>query len=355
MFRRLSLKLIVACTIAVSLTILWARGEQNFEYRATRTALWYEAKAACPLSDERKRAEDLGMLSICANFGLIGYDSAQRYRDIAPHIFVVYGEVPEFRAVLDTYGHHVIPVIQYFRERKSREFRIRADLSQILDALVNLRKVEGFPELTPDQHGLIAIHEIKRRGHALLAEFEISDGIGRKPITRALSTVIDVFAGGITELEAAIIRGDRPTWKQVGHAVLDATIILGGTSLVVKSLQVARHGALIAKAGNVMHAMGTVWRVAAITGATTVAIVVVTNPGLIASAVGQLAELAGLPSWAGVLLLSMVVAAMMVWVWNKLYRYLFAPFVVFPYRMGKRIVRHVRIRRERRLVMRAAR
>lgn len=118
--------------LATLLTLYWwVREEHDFERAATRAALSYEMKDQCPLDRSRVRQEDLGLLSICATYGLTAYEAARRYPEEAPTIFAIYGELTEFHEILERYGHTVIPIIEYFRNRNSREFRFRMRMQSV--------------------------------------------------------------------------------------------------------------------------------------------------------------------------------------------------------------------------------
>lgn len=344
--------IIAILVIGFALTGAWLRGETNFEHGATRAAIFYELPAACPLSQERVKAEDVGFLSICSTFGIGAYEAAKRYPEYSRGIFATYGGVEELRKILDQYGHVVLPIIQYFRERGSTEFRIRARMREVWDRLRGNADVKPI-EFTPDQYGLIAIHEINRRGHNLLAEFEIVDSAQRKHVKRAINAATELFTSGITDLEAAIVRGEEVTWKQVGFAALDATIVIGGASALVKTLKVgkaASKGAVLTKFGTAARTLGTVAKTAAVAGVSVATVAIVTNPRLVASAAGWVAEQFGLPAWVGVLALSMIAAAGIVWVINIAYKIIFTltlPFT-WPYLVGKRFAEIYRRRHPKR-------
>jgi hypothetical protein len=71
----------------------------------------------------------------------------------------------------------------------------------------------------------------------MLAEFEIVDGTAiRKPMRRFLFAAKDLLFGGVEDIETILVRGERlPTWKEVGFAALDVTIIAGGVGAVAKA------------------------------------------------------------------------------------------------------------------------
>jgi hypothetical protein len=96
-------------------------------------------------------------------------------------------------------------------------------------------------DITREQIGLIAIYGLARRGNEMLAEFEIVEGAAkRRPVTRLLLGLKDLLLGGVGDIETILVRGERlPSWKEVGFAALDVTIV---TSAVGAVTRVARRG-----------------------------------------------------------------------------------------------------------------
>jgi hypothetical protein len=172
----------------------------------------------------------------------------------------------------------------------------------------------GFTELSPEQYGLIAIEELRHRGHEMLSEFEIVNGVAvRKQFTRTLLAAKNVLFAGVSDLEGVIARGERlPTWSEVGWASFDAVIIVGGVGVAAKALRAARAPVTIAGRGAAARlpllrsaGRGAVQSLAALGKAAGVATVVaipyiaVTRPYLLTNAAGWVAEQAGLPGWLG--------------------------------------------------------
>lgn len=344
--------LVSTLILAVLATITWSYvGEKDFETAATRTALTYEMREKCPLSYAALKTENVGLVSICSTFGLKSYIAAQGNRDIAGELFGIYGELEDFRLVVERYGPEALAVIQYFRERDSKEFRFKARVRQIWE---QLKSGESFDtpavKLSPDEHGFLAIQELKRRGHELLAQFEFVDGTKRKQVKRLISTATDLFTGGITDLEARIIRGEKVTWRHVAHAALDAAVIVGGTAAVVKVLRAGKtvHGTtMLAKAGGAFSTARTVVKTVAVVGAVSVAAVVAYNPSLLISGAGWIAEQLGLPAWFGVLVLAGIVALPLMMLVEFVYRLL--RHISWParkiYRVGKWMHNRYQMRR----------
>jgi len=243
MFKRFILPLVIAALIAAMLALMSDR--RGFEELAVRAAIADEARAQgtlCPLSRESIDKADIGLLSICLKYGLAAYEAAQRYPATAAKVFAVYGEDETFQKVLDRYGHQIIPVVAYFVENGSREFQIRQALGEALQQVWEGKKPKwALADITREQIGLIAIYHLEHRGHEMLAEFEIIDGTARrKPMTRFFLGLKDLLIGGVGDIETILVRGERlPTWKEVGFAALDVTIVAGGVGAVAK---VARLG-----------------------------------------------------------------------------------------------------------------
>ena len=239
MVKKLILSLGIASLIAAVLAI--ASDRRGFQELAVRAAIADQASAhgaKCPLAAEYTDTADLGLLSICLKYGLGAYDAAQRYPATAAKVLAVYGEDETFQSVFDRYGHPVIPVIAFFVENGSREFQVRQALGDALHEIWAGHKPKWAPaDITREQIGLIAIYRLDTRGNEMLAEFEIVDGTARrKPMTRIILGLKDLLLGGVGDIETILVRGERlPSWKEVGFAALDVTIVAGGVGAVAKA------------------------------------------------------------------------------------------------------------------------
>ena len=239
MFKNFVLPLAIAAMIAAILAK--ASDRRGFEELAIRAAVADEARtpgAKCPLSQDFTDKADIRLLSICLKYGLDAFEAAQRYPATAAKVFAVYGEEETFQKVLDRYGHQVIPVVAYFVENGSREFQIRQALGDALQKIWEGKKPKWeLADITREQIGLIAIYHLEHRGHEMLAEFEIVDGVAkRKLLARFLLGTKDLLLGGVGDLETILVRGERlPTWKEVGFAALDVAIVAGGVGAVAKA------------------------------------------------------------------------------------------------------------------------
>jgi len=249
------LPLLIAAVIATVLAEVSDR--RGFEELAVRAAIADQASvpgSKCPLSREYIDKAEIRLLSICFKYGLAAYESAQRYPETAARVFAVYGEDETFQKVLDRYGHPVIPVIAYFVENGSREFQIRQALANVFQQMwAGEEPTWNLADITREQIGLIAIYRLAARGNEMLAEFEIVDGRARrKPMTRIILGLKDLLLGGVGDIETILVRGERlPSWKEVGLAALDVTIIAGGIGAVAKAARVGAGTADVAEQSTV--------------------------------------------------------------------------------------------------------
>jgi hypothetical protein len=243
MLKKFVQSLVVAASLAAVLTMVSDR--RGFEELATRAAVASEVRAQgakCPLSQEYADKADMGLLAVCLKYGLGAYEAAVRYPVPAAKVFAVYGDDETFQKILDRYGPDVIPIVAYFVENGSREFQIRQALGEAVQKIWEGKKPKWeLADITREQIGLIAIYHLERRGHEMLAEFEIVDGVAkRKPVARFFLGAKDLLFGGVGDLETILVRGERlPTWKEVGFAALDVTVVAGGVGAAAK---VARLG-----------------------------------------------------------------------------------------------------------------
>jgi hypothetical protein len=249
------LPLLIAALIATALAEFSDR--RGFEELAARAAIVDQASAPgtkCPLSEEYIDKAEIGLLSICLKYGLAAYEAAQRYPETAARVFSVYGEDKTFQQVLDRYGHPVIPVIAYFVENGSREFQIRQALANVFQQVwTGEEPTWKLGDITREQIGLIAIYRLAARGNEMLAEFEIVNGRAiRKPMTRIILGLKELLLGGVGDIETILVRGERlPSWKEVGLAALDVTVIAGGVGAFAKVARVGVGTAEVAEKSTV--------------------------------------------------------------------------------------------------------
>lgn len=307
--------LMVAFVLAGVATL--AGDGRTFEEKAERVAIAEQASALgtkCPLSRQYIDEADLGLLRLCIAYGLSAFEAAKRYPESAAKVFAVYGKEKAFQKILDQYGHQVIPIISYFVENGSFKFQARQMLGEVLDQVWagQLPKWE-LTKLTREQIGLVAIYEIAARGHEILAEFEIVDGVAKpKPFTGSILEAKQFFLGGIGDLETILVRGERlPTWKEVGSAGLDVAVLAGGVGGIAK---VARVGgdALVEKSAARLMAEGA-YETLSVAGKTVKNVapyaalyVVVTRPSLIPYFGGWVAEQFGINRYVGMFIVYFV-------------------------------------------------
>jgi hypothetical protein len=239
MFKTFVIPIGFATLAAATLALVSDR--RGFEELALRDAIAEEVRATdtkCPLSPEYTDTADIRLLSICLRHGLGAYQAARRYPETSAKVFAVYGEDETFQKILDRLGHEVIPVVAYFVEHGSREYQLRQAVGEAMQQAWEGRRPKWQPaNITREQIGLIAIYHLQRRGHEMLAEFEIVDGAAaRKPMRRFFFGLKDLLLGGVEDIETILVRGERlPTWKEVGFAALDVSIIAGGAGAVAKA------------------------------------------------------------------------------------------------------------------------
>lgn len=336
MFRKSILLLVTAALIAAMLVVVSdRRGFQELTVRAAIAERTVAKDTKCPLSPKYTDSAGIGLLSICLRHGLVAYEAAQRYPAAAANVFAVYGEDETFQKVLDRYGHQVIPVIALFVEQGSREFQLRQALGEAMQHIWEGKKPKWKPsEITREQVGLIAIHQLEVRGNEMLAEFEIVDGTAkRKPMTRIILGVKDLLLGGVGDVETILVRGERlPNWKDVGFAALDVAIVASGVGAVAKAARIGVGAAETAEKSTIRiaaegateknsirlaageaaeknalrvgegayEAISAVGRTGALIGPVAFAYVAITRPQLLASAGGWIAEQFGFSRSVGI-------------------------------------------------------
>jgi hypothetical protein len=325
-----SISLLAIATLLATLPTMQA-DRRGFDELLVRAAMAGEADtdgAKCPLSRDVADRITLPMLTICHAYGLSAYEAARRYPEGAARIFAVYGQDPVYQRVLDTYGHQVIPIIIYYVEHAPNTANART----------------GQRIITPEQYGLIAIEQIDRRGHEMLSGFEIvGDQAKSKWLTQILFGAKNLLVGGIFDVETVLSRGERlPTWKEVGWAVLDATIVAGTVGAVAKVAREVHAVGVAEKSTLRLASEGAVEAVTAL-GMTTsriapiaVAYVAVTRPYLIASGGGWIAEQLGFSRFVGIYAVYLIGIWFVLLALRPLWRLL--KFATAPFRY---ILRHV--------------
>jgi hypothetical protein len=316
MKRTLLLTFLAASILAGALSS-FARSRGSFEEDIAHL----EAGASCPLNEEVLRHAAPDVVAVCAKYGDVAFRIAERYPKIAPRLFTLYGDLPQWKEILDLYGHEVIPVVWYFQQG-SKEIQVRQALGRAVEDLLHGER-PGFQieDLTQEQLGYVAILMLKDQGHDLLGQFEFVNGeVRRRPLQSALSTLKEIFLGGVSQLERVLVRGERwPSFGEIGSAVLDVAVATGGVSALA-SLRVAapaaedlaatRVGRLAAlevgseAVGNSAMTLGRkILPTAAVAGALYLAL---THPHVVTAAGEWIAERAGLPLWVGAFVVWMI-------------------------------------------------
>jgi hypothetical protein len=262
----------------------------------------------CPLSREYVDKADINLLSICVRHGLGAYEASRRYPASAAKVFAAYGEDQGFQKVFDQYGHPVIPIVAYVVENGSRELQVRQTLGEAFQQVWSGKWPKWQAnKITPEQIGLIAIHQISIRGHEMLAEFEIVNGVPkRKPVTAFVLGAKDLLIGGIVDLEKVLVRGERlPSWQEVGLFALDVTIVAGGVGAVAKATRVGSRSVVERSTGRLMvegayGAISSVTKLSVSVAPIAFAYILITRPWLIAPAGGWIAEQMGIDRSVGI-------------------------------------------------------
>jgi hypothetical protein len=234
----------VSFVIAAVLALRWQVSERpDFEAAVERAVLAAEIRrdgSRCPLSREAVDRAQSWVLAACADGGLAWYEAAQKYGADAEKAYLVYGGDPVFTDVFEMLGPRTIPVIAYFVRNGSTQYLVQEALAQRWARLWGPGDTaQRISELSPEQYGLIAIEELRDRGHEMLSEFEIVNGVAvRKQFTRTLLAAKNIAFGGISDLEQVLARGERlPSWNEVGWASVDAVMVVGGLGFAAKSLR----------------------------------------------------------------------------------------------------------------------
>jgi hypothetical protein len=336
--------LIAASVIIASSLTLWGEmGEQpEFDEAVTRAVLTEEVRRdprRCPLSREAIAQAKPWVLAACARGGLGWYIAAEKYREDAEKVYLVYGQDPGMAEIIQRLGPSVVPVIAYFVRNGSTQYLLQDAVGQGLALLWSDSDAgSGATGLSPEQYGLIAIEELRDRGHEMLSEFEIVDGVAvRKQFTRTVLAAKQVIFGGVSDLEEVVVRGERlPTWSEVGWASFDALIVVGGVGAAAKAIRVARAPATIAGRGaaarfaffgiagrGAVQSLATVGKAAGVAAIVAIPYIAVTRPYLLTNAAGWVAEQAGLPGWLGAFMVYLTLCVLLAFV----LRILLAPII----------------------------
>jgi hypothetical protein len=310
MKKTLLLAFFTAAVLAGTLTSL-ARPRHGFEQDLAQL----DALVSCPLKEDVLKSIPTDVVAVCAKYGDVAFRIAQRYPDKAPRLFALYGDLPQWKEVLDRYGHEVIPLVWYFQQG-SKEIQVRQALGRAVEGLLHgERPVFKIEDMTPEQFGYVAILMLDDRGYDLLGQFEFKDGEARRrPVQGVLSTLKELFFGGVSQLERVLVRGERwPTFGEIGSAALDVAVVAGGMSAITRlriageaaedaraATRFGRLSALEVSSGAIGDSVMTVGRkvvpAAAVVG---VAYLAVSHPHIVTGAGQWIAERVGVAPWVG--------------------------------------------------------
>jgi hypothetical protein len=301
----------VVCAIVAAMWCSLNADTRSFEERLERALISEQVAASesgCSVSQRVIDKADTALLSICLVHGMDAFLAVTKYREQGLKLFALYGDEPELRLAIERYGSQVIPVVAYFLENGSAYYQGKQAIG---DAVSRWWAGEGvgwrYSNITREQIGLIALHQIMQRGNEMLAEFEIVDGIAKsRPVTNVLFGAKDFFLGGVFNLEKILVRGKRlPTLMELGEAGADAIVVAGALKVLAKvsrlgSVKLAKEQSLRSSVRSAYDALGTIARTGRRAGPYALAYVAITQPDLLASAGGWIAEQLGMPRIVGV-------------------------------------------------------
>ncbi|MEW6298713.1 MAG: hypothetical protein AB1671_13360 [Thermodesulfobacteriota bacterium] len=211
-----------------------------------------------------------GQLWLLARYGEEAYLAGRRYPEAAVTLYLLFGETPEFRAILHDYGYpQVLPVLWYFFHNDSLSFVIRDKIRQGITALKNGLRREEVPApaqrpLTPAERAWIAVHRIKAEGNDFLGRFVIDrEGVAHQVLgDRIFAVTKELLAGNLLALERKYQGGQEITAGDFAWAGTDVAL-LGLVS--AKTFVMLRGGRAVAVAGQGVRA-ATVARSGKVTG-----------------------------------------------------------------------------------------
>jgi len=349
---RLRTIIVLSVVVSIGLAFMNAKDTRSFEEQVLRESIVSDAQVSggvCPLSTDAISEATLPQLAICTKHGLVGFDAVRRYGERGGRVFGIYGDESVFKEVLDRYGHVVVPVVAFFVENGSKEYRVRESVSEAWKEFNASGKIEmKLSDMIAEQYGLIAMYDLQRRGHEFLAEFEIVDGVARRrPATRIGFAVKNLFVGGLADLEKVLVQGKRlPSWQEWGSAGLDALVFAGSAKLVVKGIKAAKVAKISesTKALRATESSVSAYRAISIIGKTSFTVapvafvyIAITKPHLIASAGGWIAEQVGLPRAFGIFTVYLIGCTLILIVIRPLLRVgllLFSPIRWMYHRMA---------------------
>ncbi|ACX96346.1 hypothetical protein [Halothiobacillus neapolitanus] len=298
----------------------------------------------------------------------------QKYPQQTPQILDWYGQNPEFQNILERFGPDVIPVIDYFITHTIQSLNALNAISQTATSIAQESKsmwnnltgsepTKTLPddqptkppsELTPEQRGWAAIHDIRLEGNHFLGQFDI-DNAGNahwNTTDRITQDVGRFLTSGIADVERKQDLNEQITAADIGWAAVDALPVIAG----LKLLKLGKVGAQAAKESKAATASTKTGKLAAKEGKTAksatktgliertgllarglapsflrkaawlaTAYIVITHPELLSSLFVQLGNLLGAPAWLSLLLgwtsVFYILLFPFIWLLEKMLRY----------------------------------
>lgn len=168
-----------------------------------------------------------------------------RYPEMARSIFPLYGEEPEFRAVLKKYGESVLPPIQYFVSHPVNTIEWMNTVSRHYQAAKQFFTGKTDPDvpdnaassqskLSPRARGWYAVNFIQQEGHDFLGQFVVDEHGKTEWIAteRVLEGMNQFFASGIRNLETRYRSGETISAGDVGWASVDVLIFASAAKVL---------------------------------------------------------------------------------------------------------------------------
>ncbi|MDD3576574.1 hypothetical protein [Halothiobacillus sp.] len=303
----------------------------------------------------------------------------QKYPKQTPRILDWYGQNPDFQNILERFGPDVIPVIDYFithsiqslnalnaitqtassiaQESKSMWSNLTG--SEPTNALPDDQPAKPLSELTPEQRGWAAIHDIHLEGNHFLGQFDIdSAGNAHWNTTDRITQDVGRFlTSGIADVERKQDLNEKITAADIGWAAVDALPVIAGLKLLklgkagvqaakeskaVEAIATTKAGKLAAKEGKTADGLTKAAKVGWVerTGILArglapgflrkaawlaTAYIVITHPELLSSLFVHLGNLLGAPAWLSLLLgwtsVFYILLFPFIWLLEKVVRY----------------------------------
>jgi len=252
--KKLAVLLIAALAIAVVVSLDWHPA--SFEERAIALELEHAPPALAAALQE----EPLEIKAIVLDYAddkmllLKAQAALAKYPQLARTVLPLYGDKPEFKQILATYGESVLPPIVYFLNNDVITVALSYYAAQKVQALKNSvkrlrgRQQSGAPAtnaeqatdaetttpLTREQRGGYAVNYIRTEGHDFLGQF-VMDSEGKPKwiqTERVMEDINALFTSGIRGLETKLQTEQTPTAGDVGWAAVDSFVALGAFKLL---------------------------------------------------------------------------------------------------------------------------